>query len=115
MSFKDDATAFLLQKGTLTEEGGWVWGWRAGTGDIRDKYDGLHTDDCQWVPTSTSTMVEQVYTEFEGTDVDSQQKTLLSLTHVDCMCGAIRDRTIGIEGGTMELLRELLGIKREYH
>lgn len=114
MSFKEDATAFLLQKGTLTAEGGWVWGWRAGSGDVRDRYDALHEDGCTWVATEQSKMVESMYTEFEGTDVDSQQKTLLSLTHVDCTCGFIKDRTIGVEGGTMELLRELLGIEREY-
>lgn len=110
MSFKEDVRTFLLLKGQCCSEGGWVWGWK-GYWSPRDEG---HSAGCHWVATDESEVVEYSFSEWQDSDSDNLQKTLLALTHVDCQCRKLMNVTIGVEGGTMTLLHELLGIKKEY-
>ena len=110
MSFKEEVREFLLSKGQCCSEGGWVWGWQ-GHWSPRDEG---HSAGCHWVATEESEVVEYSFSEFQDTDSDNLQKTLLALTHVNCQCRKIMDVTIGVEGGTMALLQGILGIKKEY-
>lgn len=110
MSFKEEVTAYLLAKGQSCGEGGWVYGWQGHW----SPYDEGHSVGCHWVETPESEVVEYAFSEFTDTDHDNQNKTLLALTHVNCQCRKLKDVTIGVEGGAMELLHDLLGIKKEY-
>lgn len=110
MSFKEEVITYLLAKGTATNEGGWVWGWQ-GDYSLRDEG---HSVGCYWVPTDASEVVEYSFSEFTDTDSDNEHKVLLALTHVNCQCRKLKDITIGVEGGAMTLLHELLGIKKEW-
>lgn len=110
MSFKEDAIKFLLAKGTATSEGGWVYGWQG----YNDPSDPGHSVGCHWVATPESEVIEYSFSEFTDTFHDPEHKVLLGLTHVDCQCRKLKDVTLGIEGGAMTLLHELLGIKKEY-
>lgn len=110
MSFIEETKAFLLRKGTATNEGGWVYGWQG----YHEPTDEGHSGGCHWVETPESEVVEYSFSEFTDTFSDNENKTLLALTHVNCMCRKLKDVTIGIEGGAMELLHELLGIRKDY-
>lgn len=110
MSFKEEVTKFLLAKGQATGDGDWVYGWQG----WESPQDEGHSVGCHWVATPESEVIEYAFSTFEDTDADNVQKTLLALSHVDCQCRKLKDVTIGVEGGAMELLHTLLGIKKEY-
>lgn len=110
MSFKEEVQKFLLTKGQCCAENGWVWGWQ---GDWSPNDEG-HSVGCHWVATEKSEVVEYSFAEFDGTDIDNIQKTVLALTHVNCQCRKLQDVTIGVEGGTMALLQGILGIRKEH-
>ncbi len=110
MSFKEDAKKFLLEKGTITTGGGWVYGWQG----CSEPTDEGHSVGCHWVDTPESEIIEYSFSEFTDTFHDAENKVLLALTHVNCQCRKLKDVTLGIEGGAMTLLHELLGIKKEY-
>jgi|SRR5215217_5364973 len=105
MSFKEDVTAFLLKNGTEASEGDWVYGWTA----WNDKH-----ENCSWFATDESEVVEYSFSSFTDTFSGNEDKTVLALTNVTCSCGKTKNTTIGLEGGAMELLHKLLGIKKEY-
>ena len=115
MSFQEEVKKLLLQKGTLAVDGGWVWGWQDYKDDIR--FGGSHEANCKWIETQESRVTEIYFDEFDGTDHGNAQKTMLALTHVRCVCGIVKDGTIGIEGSTGDLLRQLLDLEidRKYH
>lgn len=110
MSFKEEVTAFLLRKGQPCNEGDWVYGWHG----FQEPSDDGHSVGCHWVETPESEVVEYSFSEFQDTFSPNENKTLLALTHVDCQCRKLKDVTIGVEGGAMELLHDLLGIKTKY-
>lgn len=110
MSFKDEATKLLLARGVATEEGDWTYGWR---GFYSPSDDG-HSAGCHWVSTDESEIVEYSFSEFEDTFSGNTNKVVLSLTHVNCQCRKLKDVTLGIEGGAIKILHELLGVKIEY-
>jgi hypothetical protein len=109
MSFKEEVQEFLLKTGVACSEGGWVWGWRG-----YEEIDSDHTVGCHWVATEGSEVIDYSFSEFDGTDSDNLQKSLLALTHVNCQCGKLKDVTLGVEGGTMTLLQGILGIRKEH-
>jgi hypothetical protein len=110
VSFKEETIKFLLKKGVATNEGGWTYGWQG----YYSVHDEGHSAGCHWVATEDSEVVEYSFSEFTDTFHDNENKTLLALTHVNCQCRKLKDVTIGVEGGAMELLHGLLGIKKEY-
>lgn len=114
MSFKEEAKAVILKGGSLLKEGdNYYWGWNDYDEDIngwREK----HESGCHWVATEDSKIVEKTYYEFAGTDADSSQETLLVLTDVDCFCGRLKGRRIGMQGSTGQLLHAILGIEVDY-
>lgn len=110
MSFKEEVKKFLLTKGTACVGGDWVYGWQS----MYSTQDEGHWVGCIWTPTDGSEVVEYAFSAFEDTEADNTSKTLLALTHVNCLCGKLKDVTLGVEGGVMELLHGLLGIKKEY-
>lgn len=110
MSFKEEVAAYLLTKGTATCGGDWVYGWQS----MYSPRDEGHSVGCHWVATDESEVVEYSFSEFQDTFSPNENKVLLALTHVDCQCRKLKDVTIGVEGGAMDLLHNLLGIKKEY-
>jgi hypothetical protein len=109
-TFKDEAIKLLLLKGTATAESDWVYGWQG----MYDPTDDGHSVGCHWVATEESELKEISFSAFTDTDMENEQKVLLALTHVNCQCRKLKDVTLGIEGGAMTILHDLLGIKREY-
>jgi hypothetical protein len=110
VSFKEDVETFLLARGHMCAEGDWTYSW---LGWYSPQDDG-HSVGCRWVSTDETEVKEFCFSEFQDTDSDNVHQTVLGLTHVNCQCRKIKDVTIGVKGGTMELLRGLLGIEREY-
>lgn len=108
--FKDEVKKFLLRKGYACAEDNWVYSWR---GWYTPQDDG-HSVGCHWVATDASEVVEYSFSSFVDTFSENENKVLLALTHVNCQCRKLQDLTIGVEGGAMELLHDLLGIKKEY-
>lgn len=115
MSFKDEAKALLLKKGQLVHEEGksYYWGWHDYENDIGGYYN-HHQPGCRWIDSENSRIVEKTYYEFDGTDNDASQETLLVLTDVDCYCGHVTGRRVGVQGTTGSLLQEILGIEVDY-
>ena len=108
-NFQEEVKNFLLTRGTATDDSDWVFGWQ---GWISPQDEG-HSVGCHWVATEESEVKEISFSAFVDTFSGNEQKVLLVLTHVNCQCRKLKDVTIGIEGGAMELLHSLLGIKRE--
>ena len=109
-NFQEEVKAFLLRKGQATSNDNWVYGWQS----MYDPTDEGHSVGCHWVATEESEVKEISFSAFTDTDSSNEQKVLLALTHVNCQCRKLKDVTVGIEGGAMTLLHDLLGIKREY-
>lgn len=108
--FKEEVTEFLLRKGKACGDDDWVYGWQG----WHDPSDEGHSVGCHWVPTDESEVKEISFSTFVDTFSGNEDKVLLALTHVNCQCRKLKDVTIGVEGGAMEILHDLLGIKREY-
>lgn len=112
MTFKDEAKAYLLKSGMLVYDPSesYYWGWH----NYRDDLGGWvnkHKEDCHWVGSDESRIIEKTFLEFGGTECDSSQTTLLLLTDVHCSCGVVKQGTIGVQGSTGEVLHEILGIE----
>lgn len=112
-SFQDAAKQVILQKGQLLKDGdNYYWGWHDYENEIGG-WRGKHKKGCHYILNGKGRIIEKTFYEFAGTEADSSKETLLVLTDVDCYCGYIKGRRIGMQGSTGELLHELLGIEYE--
>ena len=113
-SFQDAAKQAILKKGRLIREGdNYYWGWHDYDNDITS-YQSKHEAGCHFILNGDGgKIIEKTFYEFAGTEADSSKETLLVLSDVDCYCGLIKGRRVGMQGSTGELLHELLGIEYE--
>ena len=111
-SFQEAVKAVVLEKGEVCSEAEhWTYGWKDWD---REHYLDMRAGKClRWSATVDSEVIEYSFSEFMDTFNGNEDKTVLALTHVFCDCGKYRDRTIGYEGSTADLLGELLLVRRE--
>lgn len=111
-SFQEAVKSVVLKKGELCDEGEfWTYGWKDWD---RDHYLDMRSGKCSgWTAGTESEVVEYSFSEFVDTFNGNEDKTVLALTDVSCGCGQFRNRTIGYEGSTADLLGELLLVRRE--
>lgn len=72
-----------------------------------------HGDDCKWIVPEGAELVEQTYSQFDGTDADNLQEVGINVSPCHCACGKYSDVTLRFAGSLTEVLHDLLGITQQ--
>lgn len=97
--------------------------WDDHYGDGEDRYPSMYgwvdytmarhveVEGCAWMVTPGCRMVEETFSQFDGTGNPNAREVGVNVSGAECLCGKYKDVTLRWDGSVSDMLTAILGLK----